>query len=126
MHRVQGAWNWLLLFYRIFRGRSKQTYGKDQIQKIDESRIEIVGSYRLNSMQKENKSIENNVLYFVGSGLYHSYEIEILMNLSLFLQDNFNGDFNIIYRPHPYHLTMDRLHYLTTQLVNFKNITIER
>ena len=96
-----------------------------KIQKIDESRIEIVGSYRLNSMQKENKSIENNVLYFVGSGLYHSYEIEILMNLSLFLQDNFNGDFNIIYRPHPYHLTMDRLHYLTTQLVNFKNITID-
>jgi hypothetical protein len=95
------------------------------IQKIDESRIEIVGSYRLNSIQKENNFIENNVLYFVGSGLYHSYEIEILMNLSLFLQNNFNGDFNIVYRPHPYHLTTDRLHYLTTQLANFKDLTID-
>ena len=67
------------------------------IQKIDENKIEIVGSYRLSPNRRENNFAGKNVIYFVGSGLFHNYEVEIIMHLSLFLQNNFKDEFKIVY-----------------------------
>jgi hypothetical protein len=58
MHRVQGAWNWLLLLHRIFRGRSKQTYGKDQIQNLYDIYLNEFSSSKID-LQAAEKAIKD-------------------------------------------------------------------
>jgi len=97
-----------------------------QIQNFKEEEILITGSYRIDKLPESFSKNSKTIVYFVGSGLQHSYEVEILMNLALYLDKFGDKGVKVVYRPHPYTLRNHKMDYLRVQISNFKNIEIDQ
>ncbi len=86
--------------------------------------IYISGTPRFNKFQnikiKNNFKNNNKKILFVGSRFY-MYEIEVLKIISNVISKNFNNNFTILYRPHPYTMVKN-----FDFINNIKNVKFEK
>lgn len=96
-----------------------------KVHDIKEDTVVISGSYRLMNPPKSRHKSTIKFIYFIGSGLQHSYEMEILMHLSIYLSNHYGTKIAIIYRPHPFSIRNQRFRFLLQQLAHFANIQVD-
>jgi len=96
-----------------------------QVHNIKEENVVIAGSYRLIYPSEQGFQAIDKFIYFIGSGLQHSHEIEILMHLSVNLSMCGDTGIKIVYRPHPFSIRNQNFQYLLQQLSHFSNIQVD-
>jgi hypothetical protein len=96
-----------------------------QVHNMKEENVVIAGSYRLIYPPEQGFQTIDKFIYFIGSGLQHSHELEILMHLSVNLSMYGETGIKIVYRPHPFSIRNQKFQYLLQQLSHFSNIQVD-